>query len=285
MIQPTVVGEKTSGALNLVARYENISQILAGVLGTPYSEAAIDTTGYNQLFVVAATQPSWTIEKFVGTGTPTGKVFTFTGQVMNSLEITIPEKGYVTLAAEFMGATEVSNALGDSPNGSPRPADASLPILAKHATQYLICEGGDTDYCVKSARIKLDRKNNGEDFCVGMATPGQPISDERFEVSGEVEVLLTNRDLYNFFKAGLPGQIAFTFVSATNINVSVKYSLYLSINSVLLEAPGGMPTVDKAGRLTLRLPFKGYGSGGTPGLTTSLPFAAKVYSKFAQAGY
>lgn len=264
------------GALNFQASYNLMDHLLYGVMGTrTISTPATGTNTRDSWFELNTSQPSFCVELNRGDVEHDNDVHPYIGMMVSSLELTIPDRGFITGVASFVGKDDyyVSNAAF----GTGVPPDAVIagdPFTPQYilshgpnGTTFVVDPAPDTGaYCLRGMTLKIDRKL-APSYCVGQNTPNQPGPDSLVEVSGAFQIELKDENIYDAYaqfqeKTGN----TFTWVGAIT-EAALRYTLQIKLNRLRYLAPSSA-FIDRRGKLIVNAPFKCFGNGGTAATTS-----------------
>ena len=264
------------GGINFQASYNLMDQFLYGIMGKVVdSTPATATLTRDHWFELTTDQPSWTVEVNRGDVEHDNDVHPYLGMLVSSLELTIPESGYVTGAATFLGKddqyalTGVGSGLTASAQIASDPfAPFYIPSHGPNSGSVTVAPAPDAGlYCVRQITVKIDRKLS-QNGCIGSLTLNQPQPDQLVEVSGQFTVELKDENIYDSYVA-FTEQTGNTFqLSSSIIEAALRYEFQVKLNRMRWLAPSA-PFIDRRGRLLIQANYKCFGGAGTGAIGTA----------------
>lgn len=266
------------GNMNGEAGYETLDQLLWGICGDVTQSVPTGAGGvaWDHWHEIDATPPSFTVQVSYG-NLPSGKVWTFTGCYVESLELAWSAPGIVTYTATLVPYAEEGTTGGDTAQGT----DATFthrPITTHQASVWNFGNDIDSGYCITGGRIALRRPIDNTRACIGSAAAKEPVITSLLEVDGSIDVEYFERDPFEEFLAQTlqtSGQLKFAgdAISGTS-TPTLYYTLDMRLPQFYLLGPA-VPIIDGPGILKASFgirPFGvlGTGAAGTPDEVSTL---------------
>lgn len=246
-----LAGVDAGGNFKAVGCYEGgcgLGMLLEAALG------AVSTAGgaapYTHTHTLAAALISLSGEVLRGNSGNAEEIY---GLMINKLTLSCEAGKQLMVDVEFIGKQTADRASGGSASFGTR-----YPILHSHLSSFV---WKSVTYAVKKFTVTLDNKL-ARDPVLGSDYTQQPYRDGLQEILIDVELNVTNEDLYNAWRAGTTGDAVITFA-----NTSARGLTITGHNARILSAP---TPINKHGAISTTVQMRCFSDGTNLGLAVAL---------------
>jgi len=240
-------------ALPVELSAENHGTLLKHALGV------VVTTGagpYSHVISPGALPAGMVVERDFGANiTGSGRYEKFNGARIGSMDIEIPQNGYLGAVFNFVGA---KSALGSAPLDAVLDDTGHTPFSTFRATAVL--EGGFAITIIKSAKIKLDNDLDADGYTINPAAPGtrSQLPEGFSTVTGEIVAVFDSPALLTKAVNGTPSSLIFQFSRGDGTGTVGNEFIHINITNLVFERKS--PEVPGPKGVVVTLPFQGYGA-------------------------
>lgn len=229
--------------------------------GTLFKHAlgAVTTTGanpYEHVIIPGALPVGLVVERDFGSNiSDSGRYEKFNGVRIGSLDIEIPQSGYISGVFNFVGAKATPGAT---------PLDATLddfghtPFSSFSAS--LAQEGGVSTTLIKSAKIKIDNDLDADGYTINPAAPGtrSQLPEGFSTVSGEIVAVFDSVTLLNKAINSTASSLLFAFSRGNGLGSTGNEYMEFFVGNLIFERKS--PEVPGPKGIVVTLAFQGYGA-------------------------
>lgn len=240
-------------ALPVELSAENHGPLLKHALG---SVVTTGTGPYVHVITPGALPVGAVIERDFGANiSGAGRYEKFNGARIASLDIEIPQSGYITGVFNFLGA---KSTLGSAPLDATLDDSGHTPFSAFSAGAVL--EGGSNIATIKSCKIKLDNDLDADGYTINPAAPGTrgQLPEGFSTVTGEIVAVFDSAALLNKAVSGTPSSIQFQFAHGDGSGSAGNELMHFHVANLIFERRS--PEVPGPKGVVVTLAFRGYGA-------------------------
>ena len=230
---------------------ESVGKLLKHAFG---SVATTGTGPYTHTYSIGSLPTGFTLEKDHGAAiSGTGRFEKFQGCRVASLDINMPQEGYVELTFNVQGAssTLTSAALDSTPtdNGHTPFSMASLAT---------ILEGGSAIATVKELKMTLDNDLDADGYTLGSGGVRTQLPEGKALVSGTLTAVFDSASLLTKAENSTASTLKVTFSRGSGDGSAGNEYVEFSIGALVYERTS--PAVDGPKGLVVEMSFTGYDS-------------------------